>query len=257
MVGAAHGASRPAQLLSLPVIGLFGYALVPANVFLYGINDIFDAEIDAHNPKKAAREQRFRGDPLVVGAVVCSGLLGVGLVGLLATRSVRAASLLLVFFALAIEYSAPPLRFKTTPGLDSVSNGLYILPGIAAYSLLAGTGPPILVLLGGWLWTMAMHTLSAVPDIEADRAGGIQTTATVLGARGSLGYVGVCWLATAVCFGLLDARAGLLLGLYPVFVLGLGLSRLSVERAYWWFPALNTVVGAVLTMAGLWGLLYG
>jgi hypothetical protein len=33
-----------------------------------------------------------------------------------------------------VEYSAPPLRFKTTPFLDSLSNGLYILPGVVAYA---------------------------------------------------------------------------------------------------------------------------
>jgi hypothetical protein len=30
----------------------------------------------------------------------------------------------------------------------------------------------------------------------------------------------------------------------------------SVDRAYWWFPVINTVAGATLTMAGVWVVLY-
>jgi hypothetical protein len=36
----------------------------------------------------------------------------------------------------------------------------------------------------------------------------------------------------------------------------IALSDVDVARAYWWFPYLNTVVGALLTMGGLWVMLY-
>ena len=32
-------------------------------------------------------------------------------------------------------------------------------------------------------------------------------------------------------------------------------SAVDVARAYWWFPALNTVVGTVLTLGALWRIL--
>ncbi len=34
----------------------FLYFTLPANLLLYGINDLFDADSDASNPKKSARE---------------------------------------------------------------------------------------------------------------------------------------------------------------------------------------------------------
>ncbi|MFB6162561.1 MAG: hypothetical protein ABEJ86_03850 [Halococcoides sp.] len=32
------------------------------------------------------------------------------------------------------------------------------------------------------------------------------------------------------------------------------MAHVPVERAYWWFPALNAVVGATLTIGAVWGL---
>jgi 4-hydroxybenzoate polyprenyltransferase len=158
---------------------------------------------------------------------------------------------------LGVEYSAPPLRFKTTPFLDSVSNGLYVLPGAATYAALSGTHPPLLALAGGWAWTMAMHTFSAIPDIDPDRRAGIETTATVLGRDRSLAYCGALWLAAAGLFAALDARLGVLLLAYPLVLVGVAAAGVDVRRAYWWFPALNTVVGTALTLGGLWLVVHG
>ncbi|WP_458206433.1 prenyltransferase [Haladaptatus sp. NG-SE-30] len=254
LVGIAYGASSTANLLSFTAIALFAYFLVPANVFLYGINDVFDADVDEVNPKKDQRETRYRGNRVVPVAVAVCALLGLSLV--LVTPRV-AWPWLVGFLVLGAEYSAPPLRFKTTPLVDSVSNGLYVLPGAAAYAALAGSNPPALAVAGGWLWTMAMHTFSAIPDIEPDRQAGIETTATMLGERGTLAYCGVCWLLAAGLFALLDPRAGLLLLAYPILVVAWVVRDVQIDRAYWWYPAINTAVGMVLTVAGLWGGLRG
>ncbi|MFB6293096.1 MAG: prenyltransferase [Halonotius sp.] len=249
VVGVA-AAARSVPELFLPVgFALFGYFLFPANVLLYGVNDIFDADIDTENPKKTDREARWQGDQLVVATVVASGLLAVPLFGV---TSMAAWPWLAGFLLLAVEYSAPPARFKTTPLLDSLSNGLYILPGVAAYAAVAGGQPPALAVVGAWLWTMGMHTFSAIPDIDPDRRAGIRTTATWLGERRTYGYVAACWLAAAVAFGLVDPRLGALIGVYPVFVAWVATSEIAVDRAYWWFPALNTAVGALFTLGLLW-----
>ena len=34
-------------------------------------------------------------------------------------------------------------------------------------------------------------------------------------------------------------------------------ASVDVRRAYWWFPAINTVAGMAITLAGLWVMLYG
>jgi 4-hydroxybenzoate polyprenyltransferase len=261
LVGVAYGASAVGELFAPPAVALFAYFLLPANVYLYGVNDVFDADIDAENPKKTgeqAREARFRGGGTVAAVVAVCGLAGLALAGALgATASAGAAVWVLAFLLLGYAYSAPPFRLKTVPPLDSVSNGLYVLPGAAAYVALAGRQPPALAIAGGWLWAMAMHTFSAIPDIEPDRRAGIRTTATVLGERRTLAYCGAVWLVAAGAFGLLDWRAGALLALYPLLAAGVAETDVAVSRAYWWFPAVNGLVGMVLTLGGLWGVVRG
>ncbi len=254
LVGLAYGASSLGDLLSPISVALFVYFLLPANVFLYGINDVFDADIDTDNPKKEGRETRYRGNRVVPVAVAVCALFGVGF--LLVTPS-TAWPWVLGFLVLGAEYSAPPLRFKTTPILDSLSNGLYVLPGAMAYATLSGKQPPFLAVAGGWLWAMGMHTFSAIPDIEPDRRAEIRTTATMLGESGTLAYCAVCWLISAGLFALLDVRAGVLLLAYPLLVVVWVARDVTISRAYWWYPAINTAVGAVLTMGGLWGVLHG
>lgn len=249
LVGAVFGASTPSELLSLPAIALFVFFLLPANVLLYGVNDVFDADVDRANPKKDDREVRYTGQRFVVIAVVASALLGLALVPLL---PLEALVWIAGFYALGIGYSAPPARFKTTPLLDSVSNGLYFMPGAAAYVVLAGSQPPAVAVAGAWLWTMGMHTFSAIPDVEPDRAAGIRTTATLLGVRRTYAYCLACWALAALSFGALDVRLGALFLVYPALVAGIATATIDVSRAYWWFPAINSVVGALFTMGGLW-----
>lgn len=252
LVGAVFGAGSLEQLLGPVTLALFAYFLLPANLFLYGVNDVFDAEVDRENPKKRGREARYRGDPLTRRAAVGSAALGIAL---LAALPRAAAPWLLGFLVLGAAYSAPP-RLKTRPPLDSLSNGLYVLPGVAAYAALAGTAPPALAVVGGWLWAMAMHTFSAIPDIEPDREAGIETTATLLGPRLAAAYCGVVWLLAAGMFALVDLRLGLLFLAFPALLAAIELANVEVDRAYWWYPAVNTLAGMAFTLGGLWRLLY-
>jgi len=254
IVGVAYAAEGPVDLFSPIAIALFGYFLLPANVFLYGVNDLFDADIDTENPKKGDREVRYRGGRLVALFVAVTGLLGVAFLPLLPAAGGVA---MMAFLLLSVEYSAPPFRFKTTPFLDSLSNGLYVLPGAIAYAAVAGRAPPVAAVAGGWLWAMGMHTFSAIPDIEPDRAAGIETTATRLGETRTYIYCGCCWLAAAAVFGTIHPFFAAVLVIYPVFTVTVAATDISVDRAYWWFPALNTAVGTLFTLAALWVMLYG
>ncbi|WP_435319211.1 prenyltransferase [Haloarchaeobius sp. TZWSO28] len=254
VVGVTYAAGSTAELFAPVAVLLFLYFTFPANVFLYGVNDVFDRDVDEHNPKKEDKEVRYRDSPAVNVLILASGVIGLPFVFVLSQEAGIAMAL---YYVLAVQYSAPPFRFKTKPLFDSLSNGLYVLPGVVAYAALAGEFPPLLAIAGGWLWTMGMHTFSAIPDIEPDRAAGIRTTATFLGESRTYAYCGLTWLAAAGAFALVDWRLGLLLGVYPVFVAGIALSDVAVDRAYWWFPFVNTFVGMLLTMGGLWVMLYG
>lgn len=253
LVGAAFGAQTRADLVAPFTVAMFLYFLLPANILLYGVNDRFDLELDAANPKKDGREARYAGGRGLSAAIAACGLGGLAL---LLAAPPPARPWLAGFLILAVAYSAPPARLKTRPPADSISNGLYILPGLAMYAALAGQAPPAAAVLGGWLWTMAMHTFSAIPDIPSDQAAGVATTATRLGRDRTLAYCGLCWLGAALAFGLLAPAAGLLLGAYPVLALLIARWRIEVDRAYWWFPAINALVGMVLTWAGLWRLAF-
>ena len=256
VVGVVYAAESTAEFFTPVTVGMFLYFLIPANIFLYGVNDIFDRDVDEHNPKKSdeGKEVRYRGDAIVVMIIYLMTATGILIAPFLPLEGIYVLG---AFYVLGAQYSAPPLRLKTTPFLDSISNGLYILPGIVAYLAVAREFPPLLAVAGGWLWTMAMHTFSAVPDIDPDRAAGIQTTATYLGHRGALAYCGLCWLVGAGLMALVHPFLGAVFAVYPVFVVGIVAADVDIDRAYWWFPFLNTVAGMVLTMGAIWGLLYG
>jgi 4-hydroxybenzoate polyprenyltransferase len=251
LVGVVWGASSLESVLQLVPVALVAYFLMPANLFLYGVNDRFDAPTDAQNPRKGAGgpEVRSRDDRRVDAAVLGAGLLGLPFAIWLPPLGTLA---LLGFLALAVGYSAPPARFKARPLLDSLSNGLYVLPGVVGYAATAGRLPAATVLLAGWAWTMGMHTFSAIPDIEPDRAAGVTTTATRLGRRTALAYVVGCWIAAAALAAVHDPRLGLLFSVYPILGGAIAVADWSVARAYRRFPWVNAAVGGVLTIAGLW-----
>ena len=254
IVGVTAAARTPVDLFAPLAVAFFLYFVFPANVFLYGVNDVFDADVDADNPKKDEREARWQGGRVVVSALAVSALAGAAR---FAVTPRVAWPYLVGFFALAVEYSAPPFRFKTTPFLDSLSNGLYILPGAAAFAALSGTHPPLPALAGAWLWTMGMHTFSAIPDIEPDREAGIRTTATFLGESNTYYYCVMCWLTAAFVFTYTHWVFGLILLVYPGLVFGILGIGVDIDEAYWWYPAINTVVGTVFTLIALWVMLYG
>jgi len=105
---------------------------------------------------------------------------------------------------------------------------------------------------------MGMHTFSAIPDIEPDRETGIRTTRDGARRASHLRVLRrVLGCESAAAFGALDVRLGALMLVYPALVVAIATASVAVDRAYWWFPAINTVVGALLTMGGLWRLLYG
>ena len=258
VVAVAFAADSVAELFSPLALVLFGYFAVPANVYLYGINDIFDREVDEQNPKKEEKEVRYDGSRLTVAAVALTGLAGLAFVPYFVwAGQPAAAAVMLAYLFLATEYSAPPLRFKTVPFFDSISNGLYILPGVLAWTAVEGTFPPLGAVAGGWLWTMGMHTFSAIPDIEPDRAAGIRTTATELGEFNTFIYCAVTWLLAAAAFVFVHPFFTVVLLLYPLLVFAIVFADVDPDEAYWWYPLINTLTGMVITLAGLWVLVYG
>lgn len=251
VVGFALGASQLSDFF-LPEYYLYLlFFFVPANVFIYGVNDYWDEDTDRLNPKKDEKEYRVRQADkyrLKLGLATIL-LLSAGLMIFQdnTERIVFGAFLFLAYF-----YSGAPLRFKSRPFIDSTSNVLYLMPGVFGFYLAAGDLPIWPILLAGVMHTTAMHLFSAVPDIGPDTAAGIRTTATVLGERTSL-------LACLGMWSVLAALAIVLTGYHPLSLLALiypaiplaliAKPSLGVERLYWYLPYVNTSLGGLLFAA--------
>jgi 4-hydroxybenzoate polyprenyltransferase len=248
LVGAAWGVGSLDQLAAWRPWALFAFCLLPANVFLYGVNDRFDADIDQVNPKKDDKEARWQGGRGVWASILAALAAGLALTAALPRG---AWPWMLGFGALSVAYSAPPVRFKARPFLDSASNGLYVLPGAAAYVTVSGHQPDAWLMAGAWAWTMAMHTFSAIPDIEPDRRAGVRTTATVLGRRGTVGYCLGMWAVAAGLVSLASVPAAAVFAIYPVVLVAIEISGVPLGRAYWAYPWINAAAGAALTIGGL------
>jgi 4-hydroxybenzoate polyprenyltransferase len=243
MVALAATSLRPP--LEVWLLGL--YLTLPANLLIYGVNDLFDAETDRLNPKKRGYERLLQPGQRrgLVTAILLLNLPFLALVPILP----HAWPWLLLFVVTGVGYSMPPLRAKARPVLDAAFNVLYVAPGIAAYATLSGAQPSPPVLLAALLWCMAMHAYSAVPDIAADRAARLPTVATLLGQKPTLVLCGTAYaLAALLVYPSVGAFA-VLAGLAYLAMIALSLrSRGPGElfSLYRRFPLLNTALGGAL-----------
>src|SRR5215218_2107283 len=152
LVGLAAGASSTSDFFRVDSI-LFGlYFLLPANLLVYGINDIFDFETDRLNPKKVGYEMLVRPESHKLLAI---WIIVLNVPFLVAAFFVAYSALvpLGTFLILSIFYSAPPVRAKAIPIIDSVFNILYVFPAAFAYQMLTGNFPPLLAMIAAGAWT--------------------------------------------------------------------------------------------------------
>lgn len=222
----------------------FLFTTLPANLYLYGVNDLADRDTDKYNKKKEEKEAKAKKkDTLLRTSVYVSFVVPLLLLLFL---SLEASIILLLYVFLATFYSLEPLRFKANPFIDSFSNVLYILPGVALYTELSQTLPSLLAVLGGWAWTAAMHLFSAIPDIEPDKKAGLTTTAVLLGERKSLVLCFTLWtIATGVAFYFAEVL-GILSLVYPLLTLLPLFDITVIDKQYWWYPYINGFLGFLL-----------
>ncbi|MEV8220682.1 prenyltransferase [Microbacterium sp. NPDC077391] len=183
------------------VIGTL-FFLVPYNLAMYGINDVFDYASDLANPRKGGVEgallspQRHR--TVLVSSIVLSAPFVVALIVLGSPLSwlILAISLFAV-----VAYSAPPFRFKEVPVLDSITSSIhFVSPAVYGFALAGGAATPglVAVLTAFFLWGVASHAFGAVQDVVPDREGGISSIATALGAARTVRLALACWAAAGV-----------------------------------------------------------
>jgi 4-hydroxybenzoate polyprenyltransferase len=162
------------------------YFLIPYNLAMYGINDVFDYESDLRNPRKGGVEgallDRRMHRPTIIAAVVTNVpfLVFLSIVGSPLSWLVLAVSVFAV-----IAYSAPGLRFKERPFLDSLTSSThFVSPAVYGLVLAGAVFTPQLwfLLTAFFLWGVGSHAFGAVQDVVADREADIASVATVIGA---------------------------------------------------------------------------
>ena len=240
----------------VPIV-LFGiFFTYPANLFTYGVNDIYDYETDLLNPKKIAYESLIYPTERkilwwhIIG--ICSPFLMYAL-----TQSHTPSTLSLVFFFIcAASYSIPPIRAKARPFWDSITSGLhYVSPGIVGYiigsqitGIVLASSSFILCVTSGILWAAAMHAFSAVPDIQADTDAKVATIATRLGKAKT---ITLCILLYSLAIMSITPALGILGlcigGVYiGILVYAYNKNDQQLFAIYKKFPLLNTLVGMIL-----------
>ncbi len=250
-LGYLLGAQNFQTIINPQFILSFFYFLIPANIFLYGINDYFDEDTDKFNSKKYTHEHKLSKNnrkKLLTLLIFC---FLISCIFLLLTSPVSVQFILLFFIFLSTFYSAPPLRFKSKPFFDSASNVLYILPGIIGYIQTPGNNPDLKLILGFWFWAAAMHLFSAIPDISADTKAGLKTSAVVLGSRLSLLTCSALWaLFLYFILPVLPLSLAQIFMIYPLIPLILFLNpTISISKVYWLYPYINNLAGLLTFLA--------
>ena len=246
------------------------FFLVPYNLLMYGINDVFDYESDLRNPRKGGVEGVVldRGlHRLTLWSAVLSVLpfLVFAVVVAVTSTDVDPWACLLalaVSIAAVVAYSAPGLRFKERPVLDSITSSTHFVSPAVVGLAYAGASPSAGVwaaLAAFFLWGMASQAFGAVQDIEADRAGGIASVATVFGAARTVRLAMTCYLVSAVLV-LGAGWPGALAAVVPLAYLvniasyrSLPDADCEVSNAGWRrFLWLNIVAGFLITQLLIW-----
>ncbi len=248
IVGLIAGAATRNELLDWRAALFVIYFLFPANLLIYGVNDIFDYETDRLNEKKVEYETLVSRDRHKTLAVWIA-LINVPFLITAVTLVPAGIASLLGFLMFSIFYSAPPIRAKAVPFLDSAFNILYIFPGAFGYQLLSGNFPPLTLLAAAGLWTAAMHAYSAIPDIEADRRAGLKTIATVCRPFGTLAICSGLYVAAAIFSFEYLGLASVSLGFAYLFLMLASVQSVRTGRLfklYRAFPAINVASGFII-----------
>lgn len=161
------------------------YFLIPYNLLMYGINDIFDYESDMRNPRKGgiegAKEQKSL-HPYIWWAIFLTNLPFIGWFAMNISSLAGGVLGAILFFVVA--YSVKYLRFKEIPIIDSITSSLHFVGPLIFGLVLTGSvmeAAPFIVAF--FLWGMASHAFGAIQDIIPDREAKLASVATVLGAR--------------------------------------------------------------------------
>ena len=247
------------------------FFLIPYNLVMYGVNDVFDYASDVHNPRKGGVEGAL-ADParhrfILVSAAVSAlpftayFLVRSAIMGLDHGNWWALGVFALSMFAV-VAYSVAGLRFKEVPFLDSLTSSTHFSSPAWFGLALVGATPTaevVLILVAFFLWGCASHAFGAVQDVMPDREGGLASIATVLGARATVRLAVALYVVAGglVLFTPFPVWLGALLAV--PYILNTGRfwqitdTTSGAANAGWkLFIPLNYAVGFCVTMLMIW-----
>jgi 4-hydroxybenzoate polyprenyltransferase len=233
------------------------YFLIPYNLLMYGINDVFDYESDLRNPRKAGLQGVVLEKALHKTTIWAALLLNAPFILYLFLRGSAAANAILLYVLfMVIAYSAPYLRFKERAIIDSFTSATHFVgPMLYGFVLADWDARYMIFVVSFFAWGMASHAFGAVQDIIPDRKAKIASIATYLGASWTVRLSVVLYLLAVELLlfqGLAPAIVGLFGLLYVVNIIPFWnlTDKHSAQATEGWkrFMRLNYLVGFVITL---------
>ena len=229
----------------LSAFGLF-FSL-PANVLIYGVNDIYDYQTDINNDKKLKYENVLAPEKhSSLWKIII--ILVLPFLPLFFFINLPAKLALIVFLSTGVFYSANPIRAKSKPPLDILFSAvIYVSPAVVGFYLTGNMNLEWLAVLGGLIWAFGMQTYSAVPDIGADKSARVKTLATELGEKKALWFCLFCYLISASIGYFYIGTISLFFGLIYAVIVFLSLKNSqNLFKYYTYFPLINIITGTIL-----------
>lgn len=243
------------QSIDLFVVLGFLFFLIPYNLLMYGINDVYDYESDMRNPRKGGVE----------GAVVpkkyhrlilwWSYALPAPFIVVLCGIHPASTWVLLACLFFVVAYSAKGLRFKEIPFVDSITSSLHFVgPLLYALSVVGWPEQAWPIVAAFFLWGIASQSLGAIQDVDADKQAGLSSISTVIGERATVyfslaAYIGaLVIIGTAGTYGVIIMLIGFTYVQNVLLILRAPSISIGARHAWKRFMWINYFVGAAVTM---------
>lgn len=233
------------------------FFLIPYNLLMYGVNDVFDYESDILNPRKGGIEGAKLAKsthPLILASSFSFALPFVVFLLLKSTTLGKIVLLFVLFDVLA--YSLPKLRFKERPFIDSLTSSIHFTgPLVYAFTFTNFSALSWLIIASFILWGMASHAFGAVQDIAPDKEAGLGSIATVLGAKRTVRIAVLLYTISGLLLGI-TGRYGIIIASCSLLYIANIWPYLHIEEkaaeqtnvAWKRFIKLNLITGFVITL---------
>lgn len=233
------------------------FFLIPYNLLMYGINDVFDYESDIRNPRKKSIEGAVEAKSFHPTILWSSALITIPFaIALLILSPPFAGIILAAVLFFVVAYSLKGLRFKEIPLLDSITSSLHFVGPMIFAIAVTGFQPqawPFAVAL--FLWGLASHAFGAVQDVIPDRKGNLKSIATIIGAKSTVRFSYFLYIIAAAVTAAqggaatIVASAGLIYAFNLMPYLSITDKTSATANKGWRrFIWLNYIVGTIVTL---------